>query len=322
MGISAGLLNERIRVLKEIHVVSEYGDQDIQYKEKFWCRARHLDKEGTRTEVNNEIFYTNDKRFEIRIYQDIKDTDIIQFYDQFYRIINISPDRPNQRKIITVELINSFDFPIDQGYESSTPDTPDVPDPDVPDPSTDPGPEPDPDSEPGLTFVYNGLEFYINNDMNTVTLVAANADNRFPELDYSGDIVIPSQVVYKDMTFTVNHISFNVFYNTEVTNIVIPNTVISINANVLTPPSDPYTKVPYQFENTYSLQTITILTNREPGILVSRSMFGALPPLPKSSVQKIYVLPELVDRYKEVMDDMGGPTVHVDLSYLIYPIEN
>lgn len=318
MGISAGLLNERIRVLREIHVVTEYGDQDIQYKEKFWCRARHIDKEGTRIDVNNEIFYTNDKRFEIRIYQDIKDTDIIQFYDQFYRIINISPDRPNQRKILTVELINSFDFPIEQGYESSTPDIPDPSTDPTPDPSTDPIPDP----EPGLTFVYNGLEYYINNDMHTVTLVAANADNRFPELDYSGDIVIPSQVVYKDMTFTVNGMSYNVFYNTDVTNIVIPETVMQINANVLTPPSDPYTPAQNQFENTYSLETITILTNKEPGILVMPLMFGVLKPLPKSSVQKIYVLPELVDRYKEVMDDMGGVMQHADLSYLIYPIEN
>lgn len=318
MGISAGLLNERIRVLREIHVVTEYGDQDIQYKEKFWCRARHIDKEGTRIDVNNEIFYTNDKRFEIRIYQDIKDTDIIQFYDQFYRIINISPDRPNQRKILTVELINSFDFPIEQGYESSPPDIPDPSTDPIPDPSTDPTPDP----EPGLTFVYNGLEYYINNDMHTVTLVAANADNRFPELDYTGDIVIPSQVVYKDMTFTVNGMSYNVFYNTDVTNIVIPETVMQINANVLTPPSDPYTPAQNQFENTYSLETITILTNKEPGILVVPLMFGVLKPLPKSSVQKIYVLPELVDRYKEVMDDMGGVMQHADLSYLIYPIEN
>lgn len=106
MGISAGLLNEKIKILKEIHVVSEYGDQDIQYKEKFWCRARHLDKEGTRTEINNEIVYTNNKQFEVRIYQDIENTDLVEWYGDRYRIINISPDRPNQRKIITVELIN------------------------------------------------------------------------------------------------------------------------------------------------------------------------------------------------------------------------
>lgn len=112
MGISAGLLNERIKVLKEIHIISEYGDQDIAYQFKFWCRARHIDKEGIRTDVNNEIIYTNDKQFEVRIYQDIENTDLIEWYDQLYRIINISPDRPNQRKIIKVELINQPDLKI------------------------------------------------------------------------------------------------------------------------------------------------------------------------------------------------------------------
>lgn len=117
MGISAGLLNERIKVLKEIHIISEYGDQDISYQFKFWCRARHLDKEGTRTEINNEIIYTNDKQFEVRIYQDIENTDLIEWYGQLYRIINISPDRPNQRKIITVELINQPDLKIIEGED-------------------------------------------------------------------------------------------------------------------------------------------------------------------------------------------------------------
>jgi hypothetical protein len=69
-------------------------------------RVRHLDREGTRTVINDEIVYTNSKQFEVRFYQPLENTDIIEWYDKRYRILNISPDRPNMRKIVTVELIN------------------------------------------------------------------------------------------------------------------------------------------------------------------------------------------------------------------------
>ena len=320
MGISAGLLNERIRVLKEIHVVSEYGDQDIQYKEKFWCRARHLDKEGTRTEVNNEIFYTNNKQFEVRIYQDIKDTDIIQFYDQFYRIINISPDRPNQRKIITVEVINSFDFPIDAKP---------VEDEVIPIP--DPEPEPGDDINVGDSFVYNGLQFcvYSNEDASQtwpdlfpeeriVILVHANADGNHPELVYSGDIVIPKRVEYKGKIFNVRGINSIAFKNTNVTSVYIPDDIYLFSMPSLVEENESGT-----FENTNNLYSITIALNRTTdwgnlGTIRLVNWFGRQ--TCNSSIQKIYVREEYLDEWKYIFSDEGSIAQTYDLSDKVYPI--
>ena len=320
MGISAGLLNERIRVLKEIHVVSEYGDQDIQYKEKFWCRARHLDKEGTRTEVNNEIFYTNNKQFEVRIYQDIKDTDIIQFYDQFYRIINISPDRPNQRKIITVEVINSFDFPIDaKPVEDEVIPTP------------DPEPEPGDDINVGDSFVYNGLQFcvYSNEDASQtwsdlfpeeriVILVHANADGNHPELVYSGDIVIPKRVEYKGKIFNVRGINSIAFKNTNVTSVYIPDDIYLFSMHSLVEENESGT-----FENTNNLYSITIALNRTTdwgnlGTIRLVNWFGRQ--ACNSSIQKIYVREEYLDEWKYIFSDEGSIAQTYDLSDKVYPI--
>ena len=105
-GIAAGLLNERLKVLEEVNVTSDFGDTTTEYHYKTCIRARHLDKAGDRTVINDEITYTNQKQFEVRFYADIKNTDIIEWYNNQYRIVNISPDRANQRKIVTVELID------------------------------------------------------------------------------------------------------------------------------------------------------------------------------------------------------------------------
>lgn len=319
MGISAGLLNERIRVLKEIHVVSEYGDQDIQYKEKFWCRARHLDKEGTRTEVNNEIFYTNNKQFEVRIYQDIKDTDIIQFYDQFYRIINISPDRPNQRKIITVEIINSFDFPIDaKPVEDEVIPTPD--------------PEPDPEFTPeeAVTFVYQGLEYCVKTDYNydipegvqCVVLVAPNTDGRFPDLNYSGNIVIPDQFEYAGYTFRVIGISRNAFEGTDVISVVIPDTIVFWQIDTLVPNDG---NAHGTFNNTKSLVSLKIYDDPHVptgitfyGIFGSKTENGVLKP--NSTINVIYVLPQLLNDWKEAFSRVTID--NLDVSNLVQPIQN
>lgn len=329
MGISAGLLNERIRVLKEIHVVSEYGDQDIQYKEKFWCRARHLDKEGTRTEVNNEIFYTNNKQFEVRIYQDIKDTDIIQFYDQFYRIINISPDRPNQRKIITVEIINSFDFPIDvKPIEDEVIPTPD--------------PEPDPDFTPesGRTFVYHGLEYIVVDgseawctiddwnpepDVYQVIITKANYDDNFLGLTYSGNIVIPGYFVYNNYNYKVIGISDDAFEGTDIVSIVIPETVKSVRVRVPPLDFDPFPNQSYHgaFNNTYSLVSMKIYADMN--ILGMKGMFGEYERNEqiRSTINVVYVPEDLVDEYKIIFADIVWSVPEdYDLSYLVQPIKN
>ncbi len=63
-------------------------------------------REGNRIVENNEIVYTHNKTFIVRIYHELKDNYIIEWNNKFYRIMNIEEDRSKQWKTIQTELIN------------------------------------------------------------------------------------------------------------------------------------------------------------------------------------------------------------------------
>lgn len=105
MGLRAGSLNERLKILREVRVDSDFGGSETEYQFKCYIRAYHNAKDGNRTIVNDEIVYTNTKTFEIRFYQPIDNEDIIEWYGDKYRIVSITPDRKNQKKVLTVEKI-------------------------------------------------------------------------------------------------------------------------------------------------------------------------------------------------------------------------
>ena len=237
-----------------------------------------------------------------------------------YRIINISPDRPNQRKIITVEVINSFDFPIDaKPVEDEVIPTP------------DPEPEPGDDINVGDSFVYNGLQFcvYSNEDASQtwsdlfpeeriVILVHANADGNHPELVYSGDIVIPKRVEYKGKIFNVRGINSIAFKNTNVTSVYIPDDIYLFSMHSLVEENESGT-----FENTNNLYSITIALNRTTdwgnlGTIRLVNWFGRQ--ACNSSIQKIYVREEYLDEWKYIFSDEGSIAQTYDLSDKVYPI--
>ena len=73
----------------------------------------------------------------------------------------------------------------------------------------------------GETFVYKGINYYINDDPTTVS-VARNKG-------VTGDVVIPSTVVYNSKNYNVTSIGWHAFYDcTGLTSIEIPSSVTSI----------------------------------------------------------------------------------------------
>lgn len=104
----AGLLNEIIRIECQEYVKTEYGDQ----KTTIWktkipeTRAYVTWKSVARTVENQEIFFSRNIQFQIRIYHDVSNLDRIIWKNEKYRILSIETDRQIQRKIIECELIN------------------------------------------------------------------------------------------------------------------------------------------------------------------------------------------------------------------------
>lgn len=80
----------------------------------------------------------------------------------------------------------------------------------------------------GATFI-NGMYYVLNTSKNTASLASATGEyGNFG--GYAGDIVIPSSVVYQDVTYRVTSIQNRCFYNCkDITSISIPASITRIN---------------------------------------------------------------------------------------------
>lgn len=102
----AGLLNEVISIFRQIEQQSDYGDISTSYQQVYTTRAQVEHSLGSRTIQNEEIFYDYSKKFTIRYYVDVMDTDRIFYNGKYYRVISIEPDTHKQQKTILTELVN------------------------------------------------------------------------------------------------------------------------------------------------------------------------------------------------------------------------
>lgn len=102
----AGLLNEPITILESVVTVNDYGEEDTVWEVKFTTKAHVLHDGGTRTDINDEIVYTNLKTFEVRYYVPILEFDRILWEGKTYRVLNIDPNRDKQKLTIRAELVN------------------------------------------------------------------------------------------------------------------------------------------------------------------------------------------------------------------------
>ena len=96
MGIAAGLLNEVIEVWREVKTKNEYGANKIEYQKAYSTRAKVEHSSGVK-EINEH---------ELLTHYDIRDTDRIKWYDTFYQVLSVEPDRDKQHKVIEAEKVN------------------------------------------------------------------------------------------------------------------------------------------------------------------------------------------------------------------------
>lgn len=101
-----GLLKDKIDIYRPISNQNEFGEMVQEYKIWYCTRARIINNGGSRTLLNNEIFYPYRKIFEVHLYLDIKETDIIHWEGKKYRILSIDLDRNQMKKVIMTELID------------------------------------------------------------------------------------------------------------------------------------------------------------------------------------------------------------------------
>lgn len=102
----AGLLKERIGIYTNIIYTNEYGEETETWELKFSTRAKLIHNRGQRTMPNGEVFYTSVKTLEVRSYVPVNEFDRIEWDNKTYRILNIDPDEAQNKKIISIELIN------------------------------------------------------------------------------------------------------------------------------------------------------------------------------------------------------------------------
>lgn len=104
--MKAGLLQELIDIYTPTTIKNDYGEETTSYVWKCSTRARLVHDNGNREIENNEVVFNHVKTFNVRIYVDVHNLDRIKWNDEYYRILDIEPDRKLQQKTIKVELIN------------------------------------------------------------------------------------------------------------------------------------------------------------------------------------------------------------------------
>lgn len=102
----AGILNERIKVIRPTISINEYGEKHKDYEVIIETRANVDKRSGNREIQNDEIVYTIQKIFKVRSYHKIENEDIIEWDSKQYRIITIDHDRQRNMKTLITELIN------------------------------------------------------------------------------------------------------------------------------------------------------------------------------------------------------------------------
>ena len=102
----SGLLTEQIKILRPEITRNAFGEQEEEYKDHYTTKARVLHNSGSRDVQNGEILHTYIKTLEVWKYVDIVETDFNEIDGKQYRILSIEDDRTQQKKIITIELIN------------------------------------------------------------------------------------------------------------------------------------------------------------------------------------------------------------------------
>lgn len=103
----AGTLQEVIEIYRSTITKNQYGEEVTEWNLIKTTRAK-LDhtSQNTRGLTNDEVTYIYTKTLTVRFYIDIQEFDRIKWNNQYYRILDITPNKKLQQKEIKIELIN------------------------------------------------------------------------------------------------------------------------------------------------------------------------------------------------------------------------
>lgn len=115
--MKAGQLRDRIYIYELKIERSPYGNTSRKWYFKCTTRAKKDFASGGRTTENEEIFYTVEREFIVRIYVPVVETDIIVWNDQKWRIISIDrSEKYNNTVIKTTKIMDEdveiVDYPV------------------------------------------------------------------------------------------------------------------------------------------------------------------------------------------------------------------
>lgn len=102
----AGQFSEPIKVYDIQESTNEFGEVESVYQYHCSTRAKIDTTTGSRTNENDEIFYTHNKVIYVRSYVPVHDKSMIEYDSKRYRVINIENRKDYNDKVINLELIN------------------------------------------------------------------------------------------------------------------------------------------------------------------------------------------------------------------------
>jgi SPP1 family predicted phage head-tail adaptor len=104
--IQSGLLTETLHFFEKVERQSESGYKSTVEVLKFKVRAqRTKNKEKYLTDAE-ELFHTSELTFKVRYRKDIKETDIVKYEEQRYRITSLDKFKEANQLTIILSKIN------------------------------------------------------------------------------------------------------------------------------------------------------------------------------------------------------------------------
>lgn len=104
--IYSGLLTETLHFFEKAETQSESGYKSVKEVLKFKVRAQRTKNKERYLENAEELFHTSELTFKLRYRREIKDTDIVVYEGERYRITSLDKFKEDNQLTIILSKIN------------------------------------------------------------------------------------------------------------------------------------------------------------------------------------------------------------------------
>lgn len=104
--MQAGLLTEKIQILKPINTTNEYGEDVTTYERDRCIRANVVYNRLSKELENSEWLYNGLVQFEIRNYHYVEEFERVCYNCNHYNIIRIESYPKQNKKVLYCERVN------------------------------------------------------------------------------------------------------------------------------------------------------------------------------------------------------------------------